>query len=409
MTRYSLKKDQIKVLLLEGIHESAVSLFHENGYDNVESLSTALDGKELLEKIKDVHIIGIRSRTLLTKEVLKNANKLFSIGCYSIGTNQVDVKSAKLSGIPVFNAPFSNTRSVAELVIAECIILIRGVAKLNAYTHKGRWLKTAKNSHEVRGKTLGIIGYGHIGTQLSILAESLGMKVYYYDIVKKLNLGNVVACRSLQELLKVADIVTLHVPSNKNTKGMISAKEIAQMKKGSYLINASRGDVVDYGAVADALKSGQLLGAAADVYPEEPASNNDPFNFVLQEMDNVILTPHIGGSTLEAQENIGIEVSEKLIQYSDIGSTLGSVNFPQISLSQNNNVQRFLHIHKNQPGLLQEVNSVFASKNINIASVYLQTDPDIGYVIIDTESEPDSNILKELKNIPCTIRARMLY
>jgi len=409
MERYSLPKDQIKVLLLEGIHESAVQLFHENGYTNVEWLNKALDGDELKEKIREVHIIGIRSRTTLTREVLHEASRLFAIGCYSIGTNQVDKKAAKMRGIPVFNAPFSNTRSVAEMVIAECVMLIRGIPKLNAAAHRGIWLKTAANAHEVRGKTLGIVGYGHIGSQVSILAEAMGMKVYYYDIVKKLNLGNATPCQSLQELLKISDIVTLHVPSTPSTRGMIADKEIALMKKGSFLINASRGDVVDYEAVAKALRNGHLLGAAVDVYPEEPASNNEPFSFILQNMDNVILTPHIGGSTMEAQENIGIEVSEKLIQYSDVGTTLGSVNFPQIALQPNKNVRRFLHIHKNQPGVLEKVNHVFASRKINIASVYLQTDPDIGYVIIDTESEPEESILKELKEIPHTIRARMLY
>ncbi len=409
MKQYSLGKEQIKILLLEGIHESGIKLLHENGYHNIESLTEALDEKELIEKIKDVHMIGIRSRTQLTKEVLQHANKLIAIGCYSIGTNQVDKKAAKILGIPVFNAPFSNTRSVAELVIAECIMLIRGVAKLNAYAHQGKWLKTAKDSHEVRNKTLGIIGYGHIGSQVSILAEALGMKVCYYDIEKKLTLGNAVPCKSLENLLNHSDIVTLHVPSTKLTKEMIGEKEIAMMKKGSFLINASRGDVVEYSAVVKALKTQHLLGIAADVFPEEPASNNEPFHSILQGLDNVILTPHVGGSTLEAQENIGIEVTEKMIQYSDTGSTLGSVNFPQISLTPNEHAQRFLHIHKNQPGVMQEVNSVFSIKGINIASVYLQTDPEMGYVIIDTESQLDDSILKELKNINHTIKARMLY
>lgn len=409
MKRYSLSKDQIKVLLLEGIHESAVKLMHENGYHNIEAISHALDNEELISKIKDTHMIGIRSRTQLTKEVLEQANKLITIGCFSIGTNQVDKKTANLLGIPVFNAPFSNTRSVAELVIAESIMLMRSLNKLNVNAHNGKWLKTAKDSHEVRGKTIGIIGYGHIGSQASILAEAMGMKVFYYDIVKKLSLGNAVPCKSLEDLLRIADIVTLHVPSTKLTKDMIGAKEIEVMKKGSLLINASRGDVVDYNAVAEALKTRHLLGVAADVFPDEPASNNDPFTFILQGMDNVILTPHVGGSTLEAQENIGIEVAEKMIHYSDIGATLGSVNFPQISLAPNMEFQRFLHIHKNQPGVMQEVNSIFAKKGINIASVYLQTDQEIGYVIIDTESQFDDTILKELKEINHTIKVRMLY
>jgi len=409
MKRYSLGKEQIKVLLLEGIHESAIKLMYENGYRNVEAISHALDEQELLEKIKETHMIGIRSRTQLTKEILGNANKLIAIGCFSIGTNQVDKKKAKSLGIPVFNAPFSNTRSVAELVIAESIMLMRSINKLNTNAHNGKWLKTAKDSHEIRGKTIGIIGYGHIGSQVSILAEALGMRVIYFDIVKKLSLGNAVPCKSLEELLKLADIVTLHVPSTQLTKEMISLKEISVMKKGSLLINASRGDVVDYNVVAEFLKSKHLLGVAADVFPDEPASNNDPFTFILQGMDNVILTPHVGGSTLEAQENIGTEVAEKMIHYSDIGATLGSVNFPQISLAPNKDFQRFLHIHKNQPGVMQEVNNIFAKKGINIASVYLQTDQEIGYAIIDTESEFDDTILKELKEINHTIKARMLY
>jgi D-3-phosphoglycerate dehydrogenase len=409
MKRNSLRKDQIKVLLLENIHESAVNLMRDNGYTNVELLTSAPEGEELIEKIRDVHMIGIRSRTDLTQSVLQHAKKLITIGCFSIGTNQVDKKSAKALGIPVFNAPFSNTRSVAELVIAEIVMLMRSVPRLSTYAHNGKWLKTASDSHEIRGKSLGIIGYGHIGSQVSILAEALGMKVFYYDIEKKLTLGNAAPCKSLHELLGLADAVTLHVPSTNLTRNMIGANELAVMKKCSVLINASRGDVVDYDAVAEALKKHHLLGIAADVFPEEPASNNDPFKFVLQGMDNVILTPHVGGSTLEAQENIGIEVAEKMIQYSDIGKTLGSVNFPQISLAPNKDFQRFLHIHRNLPGVMQDVNSVFSKKGINIASVYLQTDPEIGYVIIDTESHLDENVLAELRSIPHTIRVRMLY
>ena len=409
MKKYSLSKDQIKILLLEGIHESALKLFHDSGYRNVETYSTALDYNELTEKIKDVHMIGIRSRTELSSQILEHANKLIAIGCFSIGTNQVDKKAAKSRGIPVFNAPFSNTRSVAELVIAESIMLMRSVPRLNTYAHSGKWYKSAKNCYEVRGKTIGIIGYGHIGSQVSILAEAFGMKVIYFDILKKLSIGNAIQCRTLQDVLKNADIVTLHVPSTRETKEMIASDEIALMKKGAILINASRGDVVEYSALAEALKSGHLTGAAVDVFPVEPASNADPFKFVLQGMENVILTPHIGGSTLEAQENIGTEVAEKMVQYSDIGSTLGSVNFPQISLAPNKNLQRFLHIHKNQPGVMQEVNRVFSGKGINIASVYLQTDPDIGYVIVDTESHLDENITKELKVINHTIKSRMLY
>lgn len=407
--KFSLDKNKIQVLLLEGIHESAVKAFKNAGYTNVEYLKTALDGAELEQKIKNVHIIGIRSRTNLTPEILRKAKKLFAIGCYSIGTNQVDLKAAKNLGIPVFNAPFSNTRSVAELVIAEIIMLMREVPAKNAAAHRGMWLKAASNSYEVRGKNLGIVGYGHIGTQVSILAESLGMNVYYFDIEKKLSLGKAINCHSLEELLMISDVVTLHVPETELTANMISKPQIDIMRKGSLLINASRGSVVDYAAVANALKNGRLAGAAADVFPYEPASNDEKFVSVLQDFDNVILTPHIGGNTSEAQENIGFEVTEKLIRYSDNGSTIGSVNFPQISLQQNKDKQRFLHIHKNMPGLLKDINYVFTAKEINIASQFLQTDAEIGYVIIDTESQAGELILEELKNIPHTIRARMLY
>lgn len=407
--KFSLDKKYIKILLLEGIHQSAVSSFNDAGYTNVEYVKTALDSDELANKLKDVHIVGIRSRTQLTYDVLKKAKKLFAVGCFSIGTNQVDLMAAKNFGVPVFNAPFSNTRSVAELVIAEIIMLMREVPLKNAAAHRGDWLKTARNSFEVRGKNLGIVGYGHIGSQVSILAESLGMNVYYFDIEKKLSLGKAFACQSLADLLKVSDVVTLHVPETEGTRNMMAEKQLAVMKKGSLLINASRGTVVDYPALAAALKSGHLAGAAADVFPAEPASNDEKFSCVLQDFDNVILTPHIGGSTLEAQENIGLEVAEKLIRYSDNGSTIGAVNFPQVSLQPNRDKQRFLHIHKNMPGLLKDINYVFTNKGINIASQYLQTDAEIGYVIVDAECHNSETIVNELKNIPHTIRARMLY
>ncbi len=409
MKQYSLDKSKIKVLLLEGIHGNAVQLFRENGYTDIEIHKEALSEKDLIEKISQVHIIGIRSRTELRKDILMHAQKLIAIGCFSIGTNQVDLKEAKLMGIPVFNAPFSNTRSVAELVIAECIMLMRGIPEKNALAHQQVWMKSARNSVEVRGKNLGIVGYGHIGSQVSILAESMGMNIYYYDIEKKLSLGNARPVGSLQELLALSDTVTLHVPSTALTRNMISDKEIALMKKGACLINASRGDVVDYKAVVKGLRSGQLIGVAADVFPKEPASDAEPFITELQEFNNVILTPHIGGSTLEAQANIGLEVAEKLVKYSDTGSTIGAVNFVEISLQPNASKQRFMHIHKNVPGVLREVNYYFTSKGINIAAEYLQTDPDMGYVIVDTESELDQTALRELRNIPHTIRARMLY
>jgi D-3-phosphoglycerate dehydrogenase / 2-oxoglutarate reductase len=406
---YSLDKDKIKVVLLEGIHKSAIDFFHANGYTNIESFSDAPDEALLLEKIKSANIIGIRSRTQLTRELLGSASKLLAVGCFSIGTNQVDGHAARLLGIPVFNAPFSNTRSVAELVIAEAILLMRNIPVKNAAAHRGKWLKSAANCFEIRGKNLGIVGYGHIGSQVSILAEALGMNVFYYDIVKKLSLGKAVACSSLDELLSMAHVVTLHVPETPLTKNMISEREINLMRKGSCLVNASRGSVVNIQALTGALKSGHILGAALDVFPDEPASNNDPFISELQQFENVILSPHVGGSTMEAQENIGTEVAEKLVKYSDTGDTIGATNFVQISLQPNKNAQRFLHIHKNEPGVLKEVNYVFTSKGINIAGEYLQTDPEVGYVIIDTESRLGAGILDELRAIRGTIKVRMLY
>jgi len=409
MNKYSLDKSRIRVLLLEGIHENAVNYFRENGYSDIECIKEALSGAELEEKLQQAHIVGIRSRTELRGDILRKAPRLFTIGCFSIGTNQVDVADAKMLGIPVFNAPFSNTRSVAELVIAECILLMRGVPEKNALAHKKIWEKSVRNSVEVRGKNLGIIGYGHIGSQVSILAESLGMNVYYYDIAKKLCLGNARPVATLQDLLRISDTVTLHVPSTELTRNMISAEQVALMKKDSCLINASRGDVVDYRAAAEGLRNKHLSGIAADVFPREPASNEEPFISELQEFNNVILTPHIGGSTLEAQANIGTEVAEKLVKYSDTGSTIGAVNFVELSLHPNVSKQRFLHIHRNVPGVLREINDFFSSRGINISAEYLQTDPEIGYVIIETDSELDSSVLKELKNIQHTIRTRILY
>lgn len=410
IAKYSLDKKKIKVLLLEGIHENAVKHFNENGYSNIEYYKGSLSGAELEEKLKQTHIIGIRSRTALRKDLLKKAPKLFAVGCFSIGTNQVDLLDAEVMGIPVFNAPFSNTRSVAELVIAECIMLMRGIPERNALAHNKVWLKAINNSVEVRGKNMGVIGYGHIGSQVSILAEAMGMNVFYYDIEKKLNLGNAKPVPSLNDLLMISDTVTIHVPSTDLTRNMISTQQLAIMKKGACLINASRGDVVDYRAVADSLRAEHLSGVAADVFPKEPSSNSEPFENVLQEFDNVILTPHIGGSTQEAQANIGLEVAEKLVRYSDTGSTLGAVNFVEISLQPNNSKQRFLHIHANVPGVLREINNYFSSRGINISAEYLQTDPHIGYVIIETDSDLDpAVILRDLKKIPNTIRVRNLY
>jgi len=409
MTNFSLDKSKIKILLLEGIHENAMHFFREKGYTDVECLNGALSGDELEKKLQNTHIIGIRSRTELRKSLLFNTPKLFAIGCFSIGTNQVDIQDAKMLGIPVFNAPFSNTRSVAELVIAECIMLMRGIPEKNALAHRKIWMKSFNNSVEIRGKTLGIIGYGHIGSQVSILAESLGMRIIYYDIEKKLSLGNSKHVASLNDLLKISDTITVHVPLTELTRNMISKDQIAIMKKGACLINASRGDVVDYKAVADGLRSKHLAGVAADVFPVEPASNDKPFENDLQDFNNVILTPHIAGSTQEALANIGLEVAEKLVRYSDTGSTIGAVNFVEIALQPNAAKQRFLHIHKNVPGVLRELNQYFSSRGINISAEYLQTDPDIGYVIMETDSDLDPSVLKDLKNIPYTIRVRILY
>jgi D-3-phosphoglycerate dehydrogenase len=409
MKKYSLDKNKIKVLLLEGVHENAIRYFSDNGYTDIECYAEALSDELLEEKLQQTHIIGIRSRTELRKSLLKKAPKLIAVGCFSIGTNQVDVRDAKMLGIPVFNAPFSNTRSVAELVIAECIMLMRGIPEKNTLARNKIWMKSARDSVEVRGKTLGIIGYGHIGSQVSILAESLGMRIFYYDIEKKLSMGNAKHVASLNDLLRISDTITIHVPSTNLTRNMISKDQIALMKKGACLINASRGDVMDYKAVADGLRSKHLAGVAADVFPKEPVSNDEPFVNELQEFTNVILTPHIGGNTLEAQANIGLEVAEKLVKFSDTGSTIGAVNFVEISLQPNVSRQRFLHIHENVPGVLGEVNNFFTSKGINISAEYLQTDPDLGYVIIDSESELDSSVLTDLKNIQHTIRVRMLY
>jgi D-3-phosphoglycerate dehydrogenase / 2-oxoglutarate reductase len=409
MERHSFDKSKIKVVLLEGIHENAYNLFIENGYTDIECYKEALYGEKLEEKLLQAHIIGIRSRTEIRKSLLEKSPKLVAVGCFSIGTNQVDLQDAKMLGIPVFNAPFSNTRSVAELVIAECIMLMRGIPEKNILARNKIWMKSSGNAVEVRGKTIGIVGYGHIGSQVSILAESLGMNIIYYDIEKKLTLGNARSSPSLEYLLRCSDTVTIHVPSTILTRNMISYDQVAMMKKGACLINASRGDVVDYKAVAEGLKSKQLAGAAADVFPAEPASEKEPFLSELQEFDNVILTPHIGGNTIEAQANIGLEVAEKLVKYSDTGSTIGAVNFVEISLQPNSSKQRFLHIHANVPGVLGEINNFFSSRDINISAEYLQTDPDIGYVIIETESELDPSVVRDLRNIPHTIRVRTLF
>ena len=409
MAKVSLEKDKIKILLLEGLHPSSVEVLKAAGYTNIEYHKGSLAEDELLEAVKDVHFIGIRSRTNLTEEVISAANKLVAIGCFCIGTNQVDLGAAAKRGIPVFNAPFSNTRSVAELVLGEILLLLRGVPEKNALAHRGIWKKSADHSFEARGKTLGIIGYGHIGTQLGIIAENLGMRVYFYDIENKLTLGNAHQVATMEELLNISDVVSLHVPETDSTKNMMGEKQFSQMKKGAIFINAARGTVVDIDALCAVMESGHLSGAAIDVFPIEPKTNADPFESPLLQFDNVILTPHVGGSTQEAQENIGIEVAGKLVKYSDNGSTLSSVNFPEASLPELRSCSRLLHIHENRPGILNKINNIFAEDGINIAAQYLQTSPEMGYVVIDVETPRSEEALAKLKSIEGTIRARILH
>ena len=405
----SLDKAKIKFLLLEGVHASAVEVLRTAGYTQIESLPAALSDEQLKQKIADVHFLGIRSRTQLTAEVFAHAHKLAAVGCFCIGTNQVDLQAARERGIAVFNAPYSNTRSVAELVIAEAILLLRGVPAKNAAAHRGGWLKTADNAYEIRGKTLGVVGYGAIGTQLSVLAEGLGMQVLFHDIVAKLPLGNARQVGSLAELLGASDIVTLHVPETPSTQWLIGAEQLALMKPGSILINASRGTVVEIDPLAEALCAGKLLGAAIDVFPVEPRGNKDEFQSPLRGLDNVILTPHIGGSTLEAQANIGIEVAEKLVRYSDTGTTTSSVNFPAVSLPSHPGKHRLLHVHHNVPGVLSEINRIISDNHINIASQYLQTHENIGYVVIDLDAGSSELAMEKLAKVPGTIRSRVLF
>lgn len=409
LEKVSLDKSKIKFVLFEGVHQNALDVLHAAGYTNIDYYKKALDGEALIEAIKDAHFIGLRSRTHLTKEVLEKAPKLVAIGCFCIGTNQVDLAAAKQRGIPVFNAPFSNTRSVAELVLGEIILLMRQVAKANMEVHRGVWNKSASGANEVRNKKLGIIGYGHIGSQLSVIAESLGMNVYFYDIENKLPLGNAQQVASLEELLSSCDVISLHVPENDSTKNLMNKERIGQLKEGAVLINAARGTVVDIDALAARLADGSLRGAAIDVFPEEPASINDPFESPLRQFDNVILTPHIGGSTAEAQANIGTGVANKFVKYSDNGSTLSAVNFPEVSLPVHTKAKRLLHIHENRPGILNKINQVFVDLNVNIASQFLQTDPKIGYVVIDVELDDAHAALEQLKAIDGTIKARVLY
>ncbi|MAE39972.1 MAG: phosphoglycerate dehydrogenase [Psychrobacter sp.] len=405
----SLQKDKIRFLLLEGLHENALKVLEGAGYSNIEYLSHALDEEELIEKIKDAHFIGIRSRTQLTRQVLEKAEKLIGIGCFCIGTNQVDLEAAREMGIPVFNAPYSNTRSVAELVLAEAIMLYRGIPEKNATVHRGGWGKSAKNSHEVRGKTIGIVGYGSIGSQLSVLAESFGMKVIYHDVVTKLPLGNAVQVGSLEELLSTADIVTLHVPDVPSTRYMMGAEQFAQMKEGSYFINAARGTCVEIDDLAAVIESGKVLGAAIDVFPKEPKSADQEFESPLRKFDNVILTPHIGGSTQEAQANIGLEVAEKFVKYSDQGDTATAVNFPEVSIPFKEGSHRLLHIHKNVPGVLSQINRLFAEAGINILAQSLMTEGDVGYLVMDVDYNDSTAALDQLKDVEETIRVRILF
>ncbi|WCE03494.1 phosphoglycerate dehydrogenase [Pseudoxanthomonas sp. JBR18] len=407
----SFPKEDIRVLLLEGVSQTAVETFRAAGYTQIDYHTKSLPEDDLKAAIAEAHIIGIRSRTQLTQDVLAHARRLIAVGCFCIGTNQVDTEAAELAGIPVFNAPYSNTRSVAELVIAQSIMLMRGIPQKSAQCHRGGWSKSATGSHEVRGKTLGIIGYGHIGTQVGVLAEAMGMKVVFHDIETKLSLGNAVPAASLEELLAQSDVVTLHVPETPSTKDMFGPAQIAGMKPGAHLINASRGTVVDIDALAEALKSGHVGGAAVDVFPVEPKGNGDAFVSPLAGLDQVILTPHVGGSTLEAQDNIGVEVAAKLVRYSDNGSTLSAVNFPEVTLPGHEGSRRILHIHRNVPGVLSQINEVFRQQGVNIDGQFLRTDPQVGYVVIDvTASEEQAGELKDaMAAIDGTLRVRVLY
>ena len=409
MSQTSLDKTKIKFLMLEGIHDSAIQALARVGYTHLVCHPKALPEERLLEEIADAHFVGIRSRTQLTEKVLAQAPKLVAIGCFCIGTNQVDLGAAARMGIPVFNAPFSNTRSVAELVIAEMVLLLRRIPERTAAAHRGEWQKTANGSYECRGKTLGIVGYGNIGMQVGVLAESLGMRVIYFDIKSKLPIGNAQPVPTLDALLKESHVLSLHVPQDEKTDRLIGANEIAKMRPGAMLVNASRGNVVDIDALANALRSNQLGGAAIDVFPVEPKSNNDSFESPLRGIDNCILTPHIGGSTQEAQANIGVEVAEKLAHYSDNGTTVSAVNFPEVALPEHQGKHRLLHVHDNVPGIMSAINAVFSENDVNVSGQYLQTRGDTGYVVIDIEANYSEAVLDRLSAIPGTLRCRVLF
>ncbi len=405
----SYPKEKINILFLENISDKAVEFFRRNEYVNVKKITSALSEEELVKQIKDVHLLGIRSKTHITQNVLNAAKKLQAIGCFCIGVNQVDLKAATHAGVAVFNAPYSNTRSVAELIIGLSIMLIRRIPDKNKAAHEGIWMKESKGSYELRGKTLGIIGYGNIGSQVSVLAEGLGMKVIFYDVETKLPLGNAHDAKNLKELLSASDIVSLHVPDTPQTKNLINKNNIKQLKKGAILINYARGEVVDLNALAKALQDGLLSGAAIDVFPVEPEKNGDKFSVPLQGLSNVILTPHIGGSTEEAQENIGEDVSNKLFQYLEKGITNGSHTVPALSLPPVERAHRILHIHNNVPGVLSAINTQLSNHNINIVAQYLKTNDEIGYVVLDVDKQLSKQALELLKDVKETIKVRMLY
>lgn len=404
----SYPKSRIKILLLENVHPVARQAFEEQGF-NVEFLKGALDEDELIEKIKDVTILGIRSKTNVTRRVLENAPRLIAIGAFCIGTNQIDLKAATEKGVAVFNAPYSNTRSVVELAVGEMIMLIRNVVTKSNGMHEGKWDKSANNSFEVRGKKLGLVGYGHIGTQLSVIGEALGMEVYFYDVVDKMPIGNAKKLKSLDDLLRIADVVSMHIDGRKDNKNVIGKREFELMKDGVVFLNLARGHVVEVEALVEALKSGKVWGAGVDVFPYEPKTNNEPFESELRGLPNVILTPHIGGSTEEAQEGIGHYVPERLLEYINNGSTTGSVNFPEVQLPLLKGSHRLLHIHKNVPGILAKLNNIFAKYNVNITGQYLKTNEQIGYVIMDVERSYEDGFIDEIKNVEETIKFRMLY
>ncbi|MEJ7767345.1 MAG: phosphoglycerate dehydrogenase [Chitinophagaceae bacterium] len=405
----SYPKEKVNILLLENISQAAASHFMDAGYASVKRIGGAVSEKELIHEIKDVHLLGIRSKTQITQKVLAAARKLQAIGCFCIGVNQVDLKSARQRGVGVFNAPYSNTRSVAELIIGLSVMLIRRIPDKNKAAHEGVWLKEAKGSYELRGKTLGIIGYGNIGSQVSVLAESLGMKILFYDTITKLPLGNAVACKSLKDLVGQADIVTIHVPETTQTTNLINKTSLKLFKTGSILLNYARGEVVDLDALRKALLDGTLSGAALDVFPQEPEKKGDSFHTPLQNLPNVILTPHIGGSTEEAQENIGTDVSSKLLQFLEMGVTIGSHTIPPISLPPLEGTHRILHIHNNVPGVLSAINTELSKNSINILAQYLKTNDEIGYVVLDVDKKLSAHAFELLKAVKETIKVRLLY